>query len=298
MIVITNSLEVKKFLTSKTAVALGSFDAIHKGHLKVIKSAVKNAKANGFKSLIQIFDNPFFKEPINTVNKRIKILEDLGADIVVVEQFNEKFRKITYQDFVAEYLFKRYNAAMVFAGENYRFGHLAQGDSQGLIYECSKYNITAQIIECLQIDGIISSTKIREFIKNGQVENATEYMSRPFAIEGTVIHGKAVGRGLGFPTANIKLPTDLLVPKDGVYLTRVILSEGIFFGITNIGPKPTVNVSNRNIETYISGFEGDLYGKNIELEFLRRIRDIQRFDTLDLLKVQLEKDKKEIPLKN
>lgn len=293
--IVVNSTELGDVLNSKTAVALGSFDALHKGHLKVIEAAIRYAKSNGLKSLVQIFGSTFFKESINTLKRRLKILEETGADIVVVEQFDENFRKLTYKDFVSEYLNQRYNAAMVFAGKNYRFGYLAEGDSENLASECLKFNIEAEIIDCFQIDGIVSSTKIRDFIKNGQVENAAEYMSRPYSLEGTVVHGKAIGRKLGFPTANIMLPSGILIPKDGVYLARVILPYGTFFGITNIGSKPTVNVSERNIETYISDFDGNLYDKSIELEFLKRIRDIKHFESLELLKEQLEKDKKEIP---
>lgn len=293
--IVVNSTELGNVLNSKTTVALGSFDALHKGHLKVIESAIQHAKSNSLKSLIQIFDSTFFKEPINTLRRRLKILEETGADIVVVEQFDQDFQKLTYKEFVSKYLKHRYNAATVFAGKNYRFGYLAEGNSEKLVSECLNSNIEAHIIDCLQIDEIVSSTKIRDFIKNGQVENAIEYMSRPYALEGTVIHGNAIGRTLGFPTANIMIPSGILVPKDGVYLTKVILPYGTFFGITNIGSKPTVNTSERNIETYISDFDANLYGKSIELEFLKRIRDIKHFESLDLLKNQLELDKKEIP---
>ncbi len=290
--IVLNGLNAKSLLPGKTAVALGSFDAIHKGHIKVIKSAIEYAKANGLLSLVQLFDTSFFKEPVNTLEKRIKILEELGTDFIVVESFDDTFRKMSCQDFVCNRLKLKYNAEIVFAGKNYRFGHLAKGDSDFLVSECSKCGIKTEIIDCVEIDGIVSSTKIRECLKEGNVEAATKYMIRPFSLEGKVIHGNEIGRKLGFPTANIAIPQDILLPKDGVYLTRVILPEGVFFGITNIGGKPTINETDRCIETYISDFCGVLYDKTIEIEFLRRIRDIKKFDNLDSLKAQLEQDKR------
>lgn len=290
--IVLNSLNINNRLPGKTAVALGSFDAIHKGHIKVIKSTIEYAKENGLISLVQLFDTSFFAEPINTLEKRIKIIEELGADFAVVENFDEAFRKITYQEFVLDRIKDKYNATAVFAGENYHFGHLAKGDSHLLALECQKYVIKAEIINCIEIDGIVSSTKIRQYIKDGQVETAAKYMMRAFSLDGKVIHGNKIGRKIGFPTANLSIPQNILIPKDGVYLTRVILPEGIFFGITNIGAKPTVSETDRCIETYILDFCGDLYDKTIEIEFLKRIRDIKKFDSLESLKTQLEEDKR------
>ena len=175
--------------------------------------------------------------------------------MVVVEKFDDAFKALEYQTFVKEYLFERYNAKIVFSGENYRFGHLAKGDIHSLAEECEKYNISTKVIKCVEIDGIISSSKIRDLLRQGDVETVSEYMSRPYTLWGKVIHGKAIGRKLGFPTANISYPNDLLTPKDGVYLTRISIDNGSYFGITNIGPKPTVSEKNRNIETFVSEFE-------------------------------------------
>ncbi len=292
--IISNSLDLKKQLNKKTAVALGSFDALHIGHTEVIKAAVNYAHANNLLSLVQIFDASFFKEPINTLQERLEIIKNIGADIVVVEKFDEDFKSLSYQDFVKEYLTGRYNAKIVFSGENYRFGHLAKGDVHTLNEECKKYNINANVIKCIELDGIISSSKIREFLKKGDVESAHKYMSRPYSVSGTVIHGSAIGQKIGFPTANISYPQNILMPKDGVYLTRVNVDSSSYFGITNIGTKPTVNEQSRNIETYISDFDGNLYEKNIRIEFLKRIRDTKHFDTLAELKNQLSLDKKQI----
>ena len=260
----------------------------------MIKASINYAQRNNLLSLVEIFDASFFKEPINTLEERLRIIKNLGADIVVVEKFDEVFKALPYQDFVREYLFNRYNAEIVFSGENYRFGHLAKGDVCLLSEECKKHCIKTEVIKCVELDGIISSSKIRELLKMGDVESANRYMSRPYSLSGTVVHGRAIGHHIGFPTANISYPTAKLTPKDGVYLTRITLESSSYFGITNIGAKPTVNESGRNIETYLSDFDGDLYGKDIKIEFLKRIRDIRHFDTLNELKNQLKLDKKEI----
>ncbi len=296
--IVANSSELKKYLPSKTAVALGSFDAIHKGHLKVIGRAVDFAKANNLVSLVQIFDVPINKLAINSLAKRLKILEDCGVDAVVIETFDGQFRKIDCQQFVTKYIKDRYSAQKVFAGDNYRFGYMAEGDSNRLVDECNDCGIETEIVECLYIDGVVSSSRIRELIIQGKMEEAAKYMSRPYSIAGEVIHGKGIGRNLGFPTANISLPQTQVLPKDGVYLSRVNFDSQVFWGITNIGAKPTVGVAESNVETYISDFKGDIYGKKIEVEFLKYLREIQAFENLDNLKVQLQKDKKHIPGKN
>ena len=294
--IVSNSLDLKKYTGSKTAAALGSFDALHKGHMSVIAATVDFAKKNGVLSLVQIFEKPLYDEKINSTEKKLSILESVGVDIVVIERFDEDFCKIDYKSFVADFLNERYHAVKVFAGENYRFGHLAEGDPVKLAEECKKYGIETHILPYVKNDdGIISSTIIRKLIREGNVKEAAELMSRPYEIEGTVVSGRGVGHTIGFPTANISLPNATVVPCDGVYLTRTILSGKEFYGITNVGAKPTLGDLSKNIETYILGAEEDLYGKNIKVEFLKRIRDTKKFDSIDELKRQLEEDKKIIP---
>ncbi len=296
--IVTNSVELIKYTSKKTAVALGSFDAIHKGHIEIINEAVKSAKQSDMLSMVQLFKIPPAvingARAINSFEKRIEIIEALGADIVVVEQFDEKFKSVEYTDFVEEYLSNRYNSGMVFAGSNYRFGHFAKGNPQKLIDECRKCNIAVNVLDCLELDGVISSTRIRRCIEEGNVELAANLMTRPYSIINEVVKGKALGRVIGFPTANINIPEGLIIPKDGVYVTRVKLEGEAFPGITNVGSKPTVENMERNIETYISGFQAEIYGKIIEVEFIKRLRDIKKFDNLDDLKKQLIKDKEKM----
>lgn len=281
--------------SKKTAIALGSFDAIHRGHIEVITKAVKYARENSLVAAVQVFDVPADLNIVNSFEKRMKILEELGVEVVIRETFDDDFKNTLYGEFVRDYLKERYNAEAVFAGENYRFGKNAQGDWEKLKEECQKNEIKAIIVPCLSVDGVVSSSRIRELIAKGSVLDAAKLMGRPFSTEGVVVHGKGVGRKIGFPTANIEIPKGRVMPGEGVYLSKVKIGEREFYGITNIGAKPTVDEKQKNIETHIHDFAGDLYGQQIEVEFLKRIRHIKRFDSLEELKAQLIEDKKNIP---
>jgi len=291
--IVAKSHELNTVITKKTAVALGSFDALHKGHIEVIGRAIEFAKEKGILSVVQLLERNEFNK-VNTLDRRLEILGKIGADIVVIEEFTPEFKAIKYDKFIRNFICERYNAAAVFVGENYRFGFMAEGDAKKLSMSCREYGIEVFIQPCIALDTIVSSSKIREFLKNGEADKAKEYMGRPFSISGEVIHGKSLGRKLGFPTANLSIPKEQIVPKDGVYMTQINFDGKSFLGITNLGAKPTVDISERNIETYILDFDGDLYGKEIEVEFLKRLRDIKRFDSIEELKKQLDKDKKEL----
>ncbi len=296
--IVAKSEELNKYTKKKTAVALGSFDAIHKGHIAIISETVKYAEQNNMLSMVQLFEVPPAvmngAGAINTLDKRIEIIEALGADIVVVECFDETFKSMEYNDFVCEYLKKHYNSGAVIAGDNYRFGHCARGNAKSLTELCGQCNIDVKIVACLELEGVISSTRIREYIRCGDVEHATALMTRPYSISGEVVRGRSLGNSIDFPTANINIPDGRIIPKDGVYASRVKIGKETFDGITNVGTKPTIECDTRNIETYIKNFDDNLYGKRIEVEFIKRIRDIIKFNSLNELKDQLKQDLKEL----
>lgn len=288
---ITNSIELKNYIKEKkTAVALGSFDALHKGHIKVINSCVEYARKNQLLSVVQLVEIPNSKR-VNSLEKRLEILEELGADIVVIEEFSPEFKSVRYTDFVREYLAVRYNAAAVFSGENYRFGYMAEGDTQKLTTECKRFEISVFVLDCVQLEGVISSTEIRKFVEMGDIEKATEYMGRPFSMSGRVVHGKALGRKLGFPTANIEIPNGFVVPQSGVYAARVVVDGKRYFSVVNIGTKPTVDDKKPNIEAYMFDFNDEIYGDEIEIEFYKKLRDIKKFENVKELSRQIELDK-------
>ena len=299
--IVVNSSEIRKFTEKKTSVALGSFDALHQGHTRLIKMAADIARGRGYTSLVQLFRIPpggynsqGALECVNTLEKRLSILESMGVDMVVIEDFDESFRKTGYKDFVAEYIDGKYNAAVVCAGYNYRFGFKAEGDTSSLVEECQKLGVDVHIQECVRLDRAISSSLIRETVRCGDMEKAARYMGRRFSLCGEVVKGRQLGRVMGFPTANINLPDGIVVPSEGVYKTYVVIDGIQYTGITNVGGKPTVNIRELNCETHIIGFDGDLYGRQIEIEFCSRIRNIQNFESIDELKMQLEKDLKKV----
>ena len=150
------------------------------------------------------------------------------------------------------------------------------------------------IQSCVESGGIISSSRIRQLVKSGRVDDVAELMTVPYSVSGEVVHGEGIGKSLGFPTANINIPRNTVVPKDGVYLSKVLFGGKEFLGITNVGSKPTVDINDKNIETYIADYNGNLYGKIIEVQFLKYLREIKKFDSLQELKRQLQKDKENI----
>ncbi len=290
--IVTNSFEVEKILNRKSAVALGQFDALHIGHMRIIRETVKYARQNNCIAIVQIFEmSEEGNGCINTLKQRIDLLEKAGVDIVVVEKFDDKFKKTKYQDFVFKYLNQFYKAEAVFVGFNYRFGHRAEGDAEKLLDECQKYGIRVFVQPSISMNGIVSSTRIRKLLAEGNVKSAAIIMGRRFSVSGAVIEGKAIGREMGFPTANMKMLKNYGVLKQGVYSVIVEVDNRKYRGITNVGEKPTVCDCSRNIETHIIGYDGNLYGKEITLEFYKRLRDVIKFRDIDELKKQLEKDK-------
>lgn len=295
--IVADSIEIKRYTEGGTAAALGSFDALHRGHTEIIKKAVEDAKRRGVRSLVQFFRVPpgGFSEDgklecVNTPERRLEILEELGVDLVAEEHFTDGFKNTDYKSFIDEYICGRYNAKSVFAGYNYRFGHFANGNADILRTECAARGIDVYIQPCVSLGGEVSSSELRRLIKRGETERAAELMGRCYEVCGTVVHGRHIGRTYGFPTANINMPSGLVIPMPGVYKTRTVIGGKEYTAITNVGSKPTFAVEEKNIETHIIGFDGDLYGKNIRVEFLRLLRGICAFKNSDELKKQLETD--------
>lgn len=288
------------FKLNGTAVALGRFDAMHRGHMSIIGRAVKYAKENGLKSLVYMFEN----EPaevisgrevpsINTIEKRLKILEDAGVDIAVVQTFDKEVMNMPREEFVYGYLKEAFGARFAAVGFNYSFGRFAEGDAEYLKAEGERVGIEVFVEEGISdTDGVISSTRIRGLIADTKVDSAAELMGRYFSIEGRVVKGKHIGSDkLGFPTANINIPKGRVVPGLGVYVTVANIDGRIYPAITNVGAKPTFDDDEKLIETHICAELGDLYEKRINIEFCQYIRGIMRFASFTELANQLKKDR-------
>ncbi len=279
-----------------TAVALGTFDAMHRGHRAVIQATVGCARVSGLQAVVYLFRIPPKAilsgdvKCVNSLEKRLKILEEMGVQTAVVEDFNLEYAQTSCSEFVQS-LKENLGACAVYAGFNYHFGKHGQGDAQELQRLCGENGIQCEILPCVSEQGIISSSRIRALIESGDIESAESFLGRPFSVSGKVVYGNQFGRTIGFPTANMDIPENLAIPPDGVYSSRVRLNGNTYPAITNIGGKPTVTAVGRNIETHVIGFCGDLYNQIIEVEFLRRLRGIVKFGSYEELKQQLETDK-------
>ncbi len=294
-----NRHDLDNLKLKNTAVALGVFDAMHLGHLEIVDTVVKYARENNLKSAVYMFRNipksVITNTDIKNVNlfkKRLRILYDRGVDIVIAERFTQEYMKIPYTEFVEKYLVEKFDAKFVCAGFNYHYGFRGKGNTENLKELCGKHGIKVRIAECKSLDCPVSSTLIRQLIASGEMEEAAVYLGRYFSVTRRVEHGAGLGHRIGFPTANIRLPDFHVVPKFGVYITRAKVGGKWHRAITNVGGKPTVGTDEPSIETYLFDHDGDLYGKEIEIEFRKFLRPIVKFSGVKELEAQLERDKK------
>jgi riboflavin kinase/FMN adenylyltransferase len=217
----------------------------------------------------------------------------LGIDTVYYRNVDEGFLMTDPQSFLNDTLYKTMNVRAIVAGFNFRFGYKGSGDSNLLMQFGKEKGIYVRIVNPFYINNtLVSSTAIRNFLKDGDIKSANMLLKREFSMHGRVVHGEQRGRKMGFPTANIIPEKDMIVPKNGVYVTKVNMDGDIHTGITNIGYNPTFGNNSISIETYMIGFEGDIYDREIMLEFYGRIRDEKKYSGMAALTSQLNADKK------
>lgn len=285
-------------ITLDTAVTIGNFDGVHKGHQVLIKKTVDYAKKNGIKSAVFTFLNHpinyFIPEKVKNIfdeKEKQRLIESLGVDYLIDIPFDKAMTEISAEQFVSKILKEKIRANKVIVGHDFTFARNKEGNAEVLKEIGSEYGIDVEIVKPIKINGIrVSSTFIRELISDGKVDEIPEYLGTYYAIEGEIIHGKANGRKMGYPTANIRLKDKIITPKMGIYATRVLLDGKKYFGATNVGMNPTVNGKELSIETNILDFNEDIYGKIVRVEFLEKIRDEKKFSSLDELKKQLDLD--------
>lgn len=293
--------KLNRFLEEGTYsyVALGSFDGLHSGHLSLVNKIIELANENKGKSIVYTFKN----HPRTLIKgatppkllmdneSKEEILEALGVDLIYFEEFNEEYMKLTPEGFI-KYLCEKFKVKGIVIGFNYRFGYKNVGNIEMLKELSTKYGYELYVMEpCNYEDEVISSTRIRNELLSGNVDKAMKMLNRPYCIKGKVVHGKKLGRAIGFPTANLDYSKEALIPKKGVYYTNVQWQGKIYKGITSVGNNPTVNGDKLTIETYILDFNNDLYGHNIKVYFIKKIRDEKKFNSIDDLVIQLKKDK-------
>lgn len=284
-----------------SVVTIGTFDGVHIGHRKIITRLVNTGKQEGLKSVILTF----FPHPrmvlqkdskiklINTIEERRYILESSGLDFLLIKEFTKKFSRLTAEDFVKELLVDKLNAKKVIIGYDHRFGRNRNADIQDLKAFGKKYNFEVEEISAQDIDDVaVSSTKVRKALNEGDVVKANAYLGYNFMLTGTVTKGKSLGRQLNFPTANIHIAeTYKLIPKQGSYIAKANIKGVTVYGMMNIGMNPTVNGKKETVEVHFFDFNADIYDKTIQIEILERIRDEKKFESVEALKEQLNKDK-------
>jgi riboflavin kinase / FMN adenylyltransferase len=287
--------------TKKTIVTIGTFDGVHIGHQKIIEKLIQETKKADCESLILTF----FPHPrmvlngsssiklLNTINEKSSLLEKMGLDNLVVHPFDKKFSNLSAEEFVKTILVDSFNIKKIIIGYDHRFGNNRSANIDDLISFGKKYDFEVEQISAKEIDSVsVSSTKIRDAITDGNMIVANEFLGYEYILSGKIITGKQLGRTIGFPTANIKIEENYkLIPKNGVYIVKSHLQEKTVFGIMNIGLNPTVNGEDLSIEVHFLDFDADLYNKNITVSVIARIRDEQKFTSIDLLKAQIQEDK-------
>ncbi|MCQ2447584.1 MAG: riboflavin biosynthesis protein RibF [Oscillibacter sp.] len=286
---------------SPKVIALGFFDGVHLGHGALLRRTAEEAKDRGVSSAIFTFAQPP-KEVvtgipcplINSPEDRADLVRRLyGIDEVIMVPFDQEMMTTSWQDFVTEILVKRYHAVHLVAGHDHHFGHKNQGSPALLQEKCAEIGLGCDIIPEVVIDGITaSSSYIRQLVAAGEMERAADYLGHPHTLSQTVQHGRRIGRTIGIPTINLVPPPHVLVPAFGVYAAKVTLPDGRSFpAVTNVGVRPTVNNGQDvTIEPWLLGFDGDLYGQTVRLEFYRHLRGEVRFQSLNELKAQIQKD--------
>lgn len=290
--------KIKFHIEGPSAVSLGKFDGLHRGHRKLIRHVV-DAKARGLKAVIFTFEtNPtralsgLSGQNIMTNGERKRMLEEAGIDSLLECPFVPELSHMEAERFVEEVLVKQLGAAFVAVGTDFRFGYQRRGDSALLEKLGKMYGFRVEVIGKEQSHGRdISSTYVREALHEGNIPLANELLGYRYFVSGEVLHGRKIGRTLGLPTTNLLPHEDKLLPPNGVYLTYTTFDSGDYYGITNIGYKPTVGAeSRRGVETFLFDFAGDLYGRHLKVEFLEFERPEQKFRSLEELKARILSD--------
>lgn len=288
-------------MMNKTIYALGFFDGVHIGHAALLAQCCRLAREHGAKAGVVTFGSHpdalvLHQAPglINTPYDRERLLrESFHMDTVVTLPFDEAMRSMDWADFLTM-LRKEHGAAGFVCGEDFRFGYQGQGNATLLSWYCDQEGLPCAIVPEQTVGGIrVSSTYIRQQLETGDMATAVRFLGHPHILSGTVVHGKALGRRLGIPTANLRLPEGLAVPKFGVYVCSCVIDGVRYPAVTNLGTRPTVEGDHITVEPWILDYAGDLYGRELTLEFHYFIRPERKFPTLDALKEEIHRNAEE-----
>lgn len=283
------------------AITIGTFDGVHIGHRKILEKVINHAKNSNLKSAVLTF----FPHPrmvlqkdtdiklLNTIEEKKAILEQMGLDLLVVHPFTKEFSRLSATEFVRDLLVNTLKSKKIIIGYDHRFGRNRNANISDLIAFGNTLDFSVEEIPAQEIDDVsVSSTKIRKALEEGDVETANSYLGYNYMLTGTIKKGKGLGRQIQFPTANISIEESYkLIPKNGSYIVSSIINENVVYGMMNIGYNPTVDGTKKTIEVHFFDFDENLYGKKLQIDLLSRLRDEQKFESLEDLKNQLAMDR-------
>lgn len=282
----------------KPVLTLGNFDGVHLGHQAIFKKVMERAREIGGTSVAFTFEPHPLKvlapercpQLLNTFHGKMRLLEAAGLDVVICANFTRVFADQHPEDFAREVLHKQIGVKEVYVGYDYAFGKGREGSIESLKRMGETYGFKVGVIEPVQVDGVVvSSSVIRDLVAGDRVEDAARLLGRHYAIEGEVVHGAQRGQKLGFPTANLNTANEL-VPGYGVYAVLAFIDGCQYKGVASIGVRPTFDSGPASVEVYLFGFQGDLYGKQMEVSFIKHLRDEEKFADAEALVRQIRKD--------
>ncbi len=285
---------------SPSVITIGTFDGVHLGHQKIIKRLLNIAKEKGLQSVILTF----FPHPrmvlqsavemklLNTIEERQEILFGLGLDHLIIKEFTKDFSILSAEQYVKNILVDELYAKYIIIGYDHRFGKNRRANIKDLIVFGKQFDFKVEEISVRDVDDIaVSSTKIRTALNVGDIKTANAFLGYNYFLTGTVVKGRQIGQQIGFPTANIQIKESYkLIPKNGVYVVKSIIENNLYFGMMNIGTNPTVDGTKQSIEVHFFDFNQNLYNKKIKIELLGHLRNEHRFESVEVLKVQLKTD--------
>lgn len=290
--------EIHLDLSKGACVTIGNFDGVHKGHQKLIQRAIQKAKARDMSSVVisfcphplHVLVGPHTPPFITVRDQKLDIIESLGVDLMLLINFTRELANLTPEEFVATYLVEWCNTKELVVGYDYTFGKGRQGNFQLLQVMGEKYGFGVERLDSVIInDAIVSSTRIRDMIRAGDVWGVKPLLGRFYVVRGRVVHGKKRGKTLGFPTANLKLENEVH-PATGVYAVWIQRNGDIFPGVANIGYNPTFGNDELSVEAHILDFDGDIYEQELQVHFVQRLRPEKKFSGVDELIARIQED--------
>ena len=293
----------QEFIAEKkgSIITIGTFDGVHIGHQEILKNLISQSKKKN-SVILTFFPHPRMVlqkggdlKLLTTLQEKTDLLEKTGLDYLVIEPFTKEFSRLTALDFVRNTLIQQLKLKKLIIGYDHQFGRNREGNLEQLKEYGAIYNFKVEEIPAQDIKDIaVSSTKIRKALTEGDIEKANNYLGYEYLLTGTVVHGRGLGKQYNYPTLNIHIKEAYkLIPKAGVYIIKTNFNNQNLFGIMNIGNRPTVDGKNQTIEVHLLDFDADIYGENIQVQLTYRLRDEQKFDTIDHLFTQIKEDEKQ-----